>query len=200
MSKKTINTPEIETSRLFLRRFTEQDIEAILAIHQDEAVNTYLPWFPLRTYEEAEDFFEKRYASVYRQPCGYQYAVCLKSSGLPVGYVSVSMDDSHDLGYGLRREFWYQGIASEAARAVVLQLKKDGLLYVTATHDVQNPRSGAVMKRLGMRYQYSYQEQWQPKDISVIFRMYQLNFDGSKERVYIKYWDNAAVRFIEENV
>ena len=47
-----------------------------------------------------------------------------------------------------------------------------------------------------MRYQYSYREQWQPKDIPVIFRMYQLNFDGSA-RVFRKYWDAAAVRFVE---
>ena len=27
--------------------------------------------------------------------------------------------------------------------------------------------------------------------------MYQLNLDGREDRVYTKYWDNAAVRFIE---
>ena len=43
------------------------------------------------------------------------------------------------------------------------QLKKDGIPYITATHDINNPRSGRVMKRLGMKYQYSYEEQWQPK-------------------------------------
>ena len=31
-----------------------------------------------------------------------------------------------------------------------------------------------------------------------IFRMYQLNLDGREDRVYKKYWDNAAVRFIED--
>lgn len=25
-------------------------------------------------------------------------------------------------------------------------------------HDIRNPRSGGVMKQLGMRYQYSYEE------------------------------------------
>lgn len=53
------------------------------------------------------------------------------------------------------------------------------------------------MKSVGMKYQYSYKEQWQPKNIPVIFRMYQLNFDGQEDRVYKKYWDNADVRFIE---
>lgn len=54
------------------------------------------------------------------------------------------------------------------------------------------------MKQLGMKYQYSYEEQWQPKNIPVIFRMYQLNLDGDQTRVYRKYWDHSVVHFIEE--
>jgi hypothetical protein len=30
--------------------------------------------------------------------------------------------------------------------------------------------------------------------------MYQLNFDGEKNRVYKKYWDVSNVRYIEENI
>lgn len=81
---------------------------------------------------------------------------------------------------------------------MVEQLRKDGIPYITATHDVNNPRSGAVMKRLGMKYQYSYEEQWQPKDFPVIFRMYQLNLDGNEDRVYDKYWNISAVHFVEK--
>ena len=56
------------------------------------------------------------------------------------------------------------------------------------------------MKKLQMEYQYSYEEQWQPKDMLVIFRMYQLNFDGQKDRVYKKYWDNSNVHFVEKDI
>lgn len=55
------------------------------------------------------------------------------------------------------------------------------------------------MRRLGMRYCYSYGEQWQPKDEWVIFRLYQLNLDG-RERTYRKYWDGAAVRYVEQGL
>ena len=75
--------------------------------------------------------------------------------------------------------------------------KKDGIPYITATHDKNNFRSGNVMKRLGMVYQYSYMEQWQPKDIPVTFRMYQMNFDKSLKFVYKKYWNNSEKHFIE---
>ncbi|GGC90090.1 hypothetical protein GCM10011573_19620 [Enterococcus wangshanyuanii] len=69
---------------------------------------------------------------------------------------------------------------------MIEQLKQDNIPYITATHDVNNPRSGEVMKRLGMKYQYSYEEQWQPKDFLVTFKMYQLNLDGNQKRVYQK--------------
>ena len=56
------------------------------------------------------------------------------------------------------------------------------------------------MRNVGMKYQYSYEEQWQPKDLLVTFRMYQLNLDGNLERVYKKYWDTSAVHFVEMDI
>lgn len=130
----------------------------------------------------------------------YVLKVCLKSDNYPIGYIKVDISDSYDLGYGLRKEFWHQGIVSEAAQALVEQLKKDGIPYITATHDINNPRSGSVMKRIGMEYKYSYEELWQPKNFLVTFRMYQLNLDGNKDRVYKKYWNTYKKHFVEENV
>lgn len=195
-----MNTPIIETKRLVLRKFAESDLEAIYKIFSDSEVNRFLPWFPLGSMEEAQAFYEERFGSRYIQKDAYDYAVCLKENDYPVGYLDVGMDESHDLGYGLRKEFWHKGFVTEAGMAVIEQLKKDGILYITATHDINNPGSGNVMKRLGMKYQYSYEEQWQPKDFPVIFRMYQLNLDGNDSRIYRKYWENSAVRFVEADV
>ena len=194
------NTPELRTERLILRKFNENDIEALLDIHRDKEVNRFLPWFPLKSFEEARDFYEKNYAEAYKKKRGYKYAICLKSDNISIGYVNISMDDSHDLGYGLCKKFWHKGIVSEAAKAVAEQAKSDGLEYITATHDVKNPRSGNVMKSLGMCYKYSYEEQWQPKNISVVFRMYQLNFDGDDSWVYMKYRDDSKVHFVGKNI
>ena len=195
-----MNTPRLETERLILRKFTEDDLEALYYIHSDEEVNRFLPWFPLRNMEDARVFYEEQLVSRYREERAYNYAVCMKENDYPVGYVNVSMDDSYDFGYGLRREFWHRGIITEAGKAVIEQLRIDEIPYITATHDVNNPRSGRVMKRLGMKYRYSYQEQWQPKNIQVIFRMYQLNLDGNENRIYQRYWNKSEVHFIERDV
>jgi len=195
-----IDTPILYTNRLILRKFDENDIESLYAIFSDEDVNTYLPWFPLKSLEEAAKFFEEKYSETYRQKSGYKYAVCQQSDNIAIGYVNVGGGDSYDFGYGLKKEYWRKGIITEACKAVIEQLKKSDIPYITATHDVNNPGSGGVMKNIGMIYRYSYEEQWQPKNILVTFRMYQLNFDGQNDRVYKKYWDNSNVRFIETGV
>lgn len=73
-----------------------------------------------------------------------------------------------------------------------------GVPYVTATHDRDNPRSGQVMQRLGLKYCYSYREQWQPKNISVVFRLYQLNFSAPEAFVYRGYWERYTEHWVEE--
>ena len=148
--------------------------------------------------EEAKTLYEEAYAREYRKPRGYRYAVCLKNDNVPVGYVHVSTDESYDLGYGLRKEFWHKGIMTEAAEAVVRQLREDGFSYITATHDVRNTHSGDLMRRLGMNYQYTYEEQWQPKDVPVTFRMYQLNFDNESIRRFDRYWILSEVHYVED--
>lgn len=190
------NTPTLATPRLLLRRFTPDDAPAMWELLQDEEVNTFLPWFPVKTLEEARQHLQERYLSQYSRAQSYHYAVCLRETGQLIGYANVSDMEARDLGYGFRKEFWHQGFATEAARAVVEQLRRDGVPYITATHDVNNPHSGAVMRKLGMQYQYSYEEQWQPKNILVTFRMYQLNLDG-KDRVYRAYWEQYP-HFVEE--
>ncbi len=193
-----MNTPVLETERLVLRKFAEDDLEALFAILADEEVNRFLPWWPARTLEDARRFYEERYAAVYREPQGYAYAICLKRDNVPVGYVGVDAAGAHDFGYGVRKELWGKGIATEAGRAVLDAVRADGLPFVTATHDRKNPGSGRVMQKLGMTYRYSYEEQWQPKDIPVVFRMYQLNFSAPEDFVYRGYWDRYENHFVEE--
>lgn len=195
-----MNVPVIETERLILRQFTENDLDALFRIFSDVEVNKFLPWFPLTTMEETRAFYVERFESNNFQNVAYNYAVCLKENNYPIGYINVSSNDSYDFGYGLCKEFWHQGFVTEAGKAVIRQLKKAGVPYITATHDVNNPRSGGVMERLGMKYCYSYEEQWMPKNILVVFRMYQLNLDGSVDRVYRQYWDNSAVHFVETDI
>ena len=185
----------IETERLILRPFSVGDLSALFMLLSDEEVTAFLPMFPLKDMAEARSYL--RYIETWIRNGGFYYAICLKDSDLAVGCIHVSGDDSHDLGYCIRKEFWHNGFCTESCRAVVDLLRRMGLPYITATHDVNNPRSGRVMQAIGMHYCYSYEELWQPKNFPVIFRMYQLNLDGQMDRVYREYWDRYPVHFVE---
>lgn len=181
------NSPRLITPRLVLRRFAPEDLPAMLAILGDREVNTFLPWFPVNTLEEARAFYEERYAAQYRKGASYQYAICRREEDIPIGYIQLGLEEGHDLGYGLRRECQGEGFATGAGEALLRRARADGLDYVTATHDVNNPKSGAVMRRLGLTYRYSYKEQWMPKDIPVVFRLYQKNFTRAADWTYPRY-------------
>lgn len=193
-------TPLLQTERLLLRRFFPEDVPALFLLLQDEEVNTFLPWFALKDIQEAETFYRERIAPEYEKPQARFYAVCLREDNVPIGYITVGAEESRDLGYALRRQFWHRGIMTEAGIEVLKELERAGIPYVTATHDVKNPKSGGVMRRLGLKYQYSYVEQWQPKDIPVTFRMYQRNLDGDPRHVFLKYWQTYPVHFIEKEL
>ena len=51
-----------------------------------------------------------------------------------------------------------------------------------------------------MVYRYSYREQWQPKDLMVVFRLYQLNFTCPEDRVYRGYWEQYSEHFVEKGL
>ena len=189
----TMDKAVIETERLILRRFGKEDLEALFLMLRDEEVNRFLPWYPVRTIDEARAFYEERLMGSQSYAC----AICLKEENVPVGYLNASSEEPYDLGYGLRKEFWHRGITTEACKALIRKLRKDGMPYITATHDRNNPRSGGVMRNIGMRYCYSYEEQWQPKDIPVVFRMYQMNLNAADAPVYMGYWNRSGNHFVE---
>ena len=122
-----MNTPQLETQRLILRRFTEADREALFRIFSDGEANRFLPWFPVKSLEEALAFYKERYAPVYAKAQGYAYAICRKEDNVPIGYVNGETEGARDFGYGLRKEFWGRGIVTEAARAVLAQMERDGV-------------------------------------------------------------------------
>ena len=198
------NSPKIETERFILRKFNDNDIDDLHEILKDEIVNTYLPWFVSKSVDDTKKFLEDRVYSKYKKEVSYFYAIEAKDSHKVVGYVDVTYIDLNekcgDLGYGIHQDYWKNGIASEVSLAMLKQLKEDGFAFITATCDQNNIGSGRVMQKCGMKYMYSYEERWQPKDILVVFRMYQINLDGNEKRIFKKYWDMYPNHFIEEKI
>jgi ribosomal-protein-alanine N-acetyltransferase len=185
----------ITTERLILRPFTEDDLPEFMAIQQDPEVNRFLPWFLPKTETDALQMLHDQFLD---SPDGEALAICLQADNKAIGYVHAEASASHDFGYGMKRGAWGHGYMTEAAQALIAQLPISDYPFLTATHDVNNPKSGAVMQRLGMQYQYTYLEQWQPKNIPVHFRLYLLNRDGNNQRQFLKYWQQYPTHTIEK--
>lgn len=164
------------SDRLILRPFTMDDLIPFYEIMADQEVNTFLPWWPLTSLEQARTWITQHYLEPTDQ--GIHLAITLKSNHQVIGYINVGEGPSFDFGYGLAKAHWRQGYAHEAAACLITKLRELGYPYITATHDIHNPYSGYVMQRLKMTYGYSYIESWQPKNQEVTFRLYQLNLNG----------------------
>ena len=52
----------------------------------------------------------------------------VKKNNTPIGYINIDLDESHDLGYGLKKEYWHQEIVSEAVNPLFNKLKKKSLI------------------------------------------------------------------------
>lgn len=155
---KHLGTIELETDRLILRRFTLDDaMDMYRNWAFDPEVTKFLTW---KAYESPEtaDTILKIWNENYAQPNFYQWAIELKEIGQPIGSISVvHMNDqveSAEIGYCIGRNWWHQGITSEALERVMGFLFDEvGLNRIEARHDVNNPNSGKVMEKCGMRFE-----------------------------------------------
>ena len=151
-------TQTIETSRLILRRAVRDDAEPMFRNWaSDPEVTKYLTW---PTYEKVETAYQilDLWESEYEKPNYYQWMIVLKELGEPIGSISVVRQNDRveeaEIGYCIGKAWWHQGIVSEALTAVMDYLFDEvGMNRIEAKHDVNNPNSGAVMKKCGMFYE-----------------------------------------------
>ncbi len=149
-------TVTIETERLILRRFQVEDAEEMYQNWaSDPEVTKFLTW---PTHKDAsltrsllEDWVKR-----YEELSSYNWVMELKETGEVIGNISVVKlrEDiaAADMGYCMGRAWWGMGLMPEALRAVMSYLFTEvGMNRIAACHDVNNPKSGRVMDKAGMR-------------------------------------------------
>lgn len=134
------------SERLFLRPAFPEDWEGILAgIGGDENIARNLaraPW----PYGEAD---ARRFADLPQDLRLPHFLVTLPGKGV-IGSAGLSENDGQpEVGYWIARDYWGQGYATEAARAVLRIARTLGHTRLTAAHFVDNPASGRVLRKLG---------------------------------------------------
>lgn len=147
--------PELETDRLILRMFSQADLDDLARIYADPDVMRYLSGHPL-TREESAGWL-KYFLSGWEQYGFGWWALVLKESKELIGHCGlqfIHVTPEVEVTYGLAKEYWRKGLASEAARACLRygfeELKLD---HIYALADPANTGSHRVMERVGMRYE-----------------------------------------------
>lgn len=156
---KHLGTQTIETGRLILRRFTVEDARAMYENWaSDEEVTKYLTW-PVHDSAAVTRAVLEDWTARYDGDSFYQWAIVFREHGdSPIGSISVVSYDEKvqkaEIGYCIGRAWWHKGIMTEALGAVINFLFHEvGMQRVEARHDIQNPNSGAVMRKCGMQYE-----------------------------------------------
>ena len=151
-------TQTIETARLILRRAVREDAEAMFRNWaSDSEVTKYLTWPTYEKIKTANQILEQ-WENAYKKENFYQWMIVPKELGEPIGSISVvrqneSVEEA-EIGYCIGSRWWHKGIMSETLSAIIHYLFTEvGMNRVAAKHDLNNPRSGGVMRKCGMIYE-----------------------------------------------
>ena len=84
-----------------------------------------------------------------------KYGIELKENQQFIGTIDLRVQENEDnaeIGYALNKNYWGRGFVPEASQALIkLGFEELNLVRIFAYHDAENPKSGRVMEKLGMR-------------------------------------------------
>lgn len=149
----------LETKRLILRPWTEEDAEDLYQYAKDERVGPIAGWPPHTSVENSREIIR----GVLSEP--ETYAVVLKSTGRPVGCVGVMMqgkgnarmgEKEAEIGYWLGVPYWGKGLIPEAVRELQRRCFEDlGCMAVWCGYYDGNHKSRRVQEKCGFLYHHT---------------------------------------------
>ena len=152
---RPLSTVIFETERLYARDFVKEDAQDVFEYAGNLESSGFQSFSP-ESYEDVVKFVESRLAEQLKEPRGFfDLVLCLKDTDEMVGAIGIYLDADRrqaELGYNLKKRFWHNGYATEAAKGFL----RFGFLgldlhRITARCDDMNAASYRVMERIGMR-------------------------------------------------
>ena len=149
--------PTIETPRLILRDWCDDDVEAYVRMNADPRVTEFFP-LPY-TRERSESNARVIREMLARDGFGW-WAVDVRGGARFAGLIALqevpfqtAFTPANEIGWRFTAEHWGHGYATEGARAALdFALRELGWREVVAFTAAVNTRSRRVMERLGMTY------------------------------------------------
>jgi RimJ/RimL family protein N-acetyltransferase len=147
--------PGIETERLVLRGFTPADAADVQRLAGEREIAATTAMIP-HPYEDgmAEEWIGG-HEEEFRNGRGVTFAITDKETGDLVGAIGLTVRreyDNAEMGYWVGKPFWNRGYCTEAAGAILRYGFEDLALHrIYARHFGNNPASGRVLEKIGMR-------------------------------------------------
>jgi len=146
---------EIRTARLFLQPYQRTDVDELHRLWTDPGVRQYLWDDRIIPLQLAAEVVESSLADWATHGLG-QWVIYQLDSDEVIGFCGFRWSEAGtppELLYGLFPIYWGQGLATEAARAVLTYaFQQLGIEQVWAATDPPNVASIRVMERLGMQF------------------------------------------------
>jgi len=153
----------IDTERLQLREFTLDDADAVYEFQTNPDVIRFMGGDgAVKTLADAERIIREIWLVEYEKYGYARYAMVHKGDRRVIGFCGLKFEPAAglpDIGYRMLPEYWGQGLATEAALAV-LEYSRD-VLHVERFFGVvveQNVASINVLEKLGLRHVDTYQK------------------------------------------
>ncbi len=163
---RTLTLP-IQTERLCLREFQEQDLASIIAFSGDARVTRYM-FFGPRDEEASRDYLDGVLDSQSERPrTRFELAIEHTATGRVIGACDLSMIEKGvmDLGYMLEHASWGMGFATEIALALTDAAFFDlNAERVISTVEVNNRASLNVLEKTGMRWEATFRKSRRAKN------------------------------------
>jgi RimJ/RimL family protein N-acetyltransferase len=159
----------LETERLVLRQFTEEDVDNLVELDSDPDVMHFINGGRPTPRHEIEGEVLPAFLGYYERFAGYGFwAAIEKSSGRFVGWFHFRPPkgdhphpDEVELGYRLVKSAWGKGYATEGSQALVDKGFADlGVHRVVAFTMVVNVTSRRVMEKAGLRLVRTFHQPW----------------------------------------
>ena len=147
--------PTLETKRLVLRRINIHDAKDIFEYSKDKEVARHVLWSAQKELGEAKDycrFMMRRYRNDEPSSWGIIDKATNRLVGT-IGYMDYNEDNATvEVGYSLARWLWNGGYMTEAlTRVIAYTFESMDVNRIEAQHELENPSSGRVMEKCGMR-------------------------------------------------
>ncbi len=146
----------LQTKRLILRPWCEEDAEDLYTYASDPEVGPPAGWPPHTSVEMSREIIRTALSAPET------YAVCRNADGNPIGSIGLhrndlaEQDDEYELGYWIGKPFWGQGLIPEASREILRYAFEDlGMARIWCGHYDGNVKSRRVMEKLGFVYHHT---------------------------------------------